>query len=105
MEQMVTESFGWEHFATLGGMVISLIAILVALSSRKGKDVPEQSLGCQFDHKNINTILISQGANLTALVEQNSKLVTALSSFAHTAELRHQTIVAKLERIDEHLKA
>ena len=96
---MTPESFGWSHFATIGTMALSVIAIVISLSSNRKTDkaVVQQSEGCRFDHIGIRQVLVSQGEiaarnaeALNKLVESHGHAVDAFTSLAHTLDLRQK---------------
>jgi hypothetical protein len=102
-----SETFGWQHFTTLGTLALSLCAVLLSLLRNKAasSEIPPQALACNYDHKNISVLLVQQGESLAALVRQNGELVSALSAFAHAAELRHQTVVHRLDAMESNQHA
>lgn len=96
---MPPESFGWTHFATIGTMLLSLIAIGMSMWSNRKTDnaVIQQSDGCRFDHIGIRGVLVSQGEiaarnaeALNKLVESHGHAVDAFTSLAHTLDLRQK---------------
>ncbi len=98
-------------FAAIAGAVVSILGtglkVLVEyLTRRFGSDmtVRQQSENCRFDHEKLSNILASQNANIAKMLEQNGKQIDALSEASHAAELRHQIVLAKLERIEDHIK-
>jgi len=97
-------------FAAIAGAVVSIFGtglkmLIDYLSRRFGNDmtVRQQSEQCHFDHDKISGILVSQNANIAKMLEQNGKQIAALSDASHAAELRHQIVLAKLERIEDHI--
>ena len=61
-----------------------------AESEKTGVLLVEQSAACRFDHQNLTAILQQQNAHI-------SKLLEHMGSFLHSAELRHQALIAKME--------
>jgi len=96
---MEPETFGWGHFATLGTMLLSLVAIGLSIWSNRKTDkaVIQQSEGCRLDHVGIRGVLVSQGEvaarnaeTLSRLVDSHASAVTAFTALAHTLDLRQK---------------
>jgi hypothetical protein len=88
------ETFGWNHFATLGTLGISLIAVGVSLwTSRKADTRMQQAEACRFDHEGIRGILVSQGAALSESVKQQARAVESFSQLATSMALNHKDVV------------
>jgi len=98
-------------FAAIAGAIFSILSVLARvgmeyLTSKFGNrmTVAEQSERCRFDHSQINALITQQNANIARMLEQNGEQIKALHDESHANQLRHQIILAKLERINEHLK-
>jgi uncharacterized membrane protein YcjF (UPF0283 family) len=61
----------------------------------------QQSDACKFEHSSISSLLLSQNATIVKTLEQNGKMIDAIKDASHVAELRHQIILAKLDRIGD----
>lgn len=70
----------------------------------KGATAAKQSSQCNFDHKEIHSLVLAQNANITKMLEQNGEEIKALTDLNHNAQLRHQIVLAKLERIEDHVR-
>ena len=80
------------------------------LQARFGRDASamtpaEQSAQCQFDHSKINSLMVQQNGNIGELLKQNGEQIKALQSSNHNAELRHQVILARLDKLDYRMEA
>ncbi len=97
--------------AIVGGIIGGCQA-LIALGDRlwkkpestEQKAANRQSLECQFQHKEISSVLIQHTEALKEMVHQQTSLVAALHSTVEDAKLRHQIILGKLEMIQESVK-
>ena len=64
----------------------------------------DQSAQCKFDHANINSLIATQNDNIKTMLGQNSLQIAAFSNAQHASELRHQTVLNKLDAIHDHVK-
>lgn len=97
-------------FAAIGGAVFSVLSVSVKalvdyLTARFGNSMTpaEQSAQCRFDHNEINNLITQQNANIATMLKQNGEQIKALAEGNHAAELRHQIVLAKLQRIEDHI--
>jgi hypothetical protein len=97
-------------FAAIAGAIFSVLSALARagieyLTAKFGNrmTVAEQSAQCRFDHGEINALITTQNANISTMLKQNGEQIKALSDGNHAAELRHQILLAKLQRIEDHI--
>lgn len=68
--------------------------------SKAEKLAQEQNDQCHFDHQGINSLIASQNANISRMLEQNSEQIKALTNMASKAELMHQIAISRFDKID-----
>jgi hypothetical protein len=97
-------------FAAIAGTIFSLLhlglrMLIEFLTAKFGNrmTVADQSAQCRFDHAEINALITRQNANIATMLQQNGEQIKALSEGNHAAELRHQIVLAKLQRIEDHI--
>lgn len=91
-------------FGILSQLVKAAMAYLTAKFSKNGNPIVRQALQCNFDHKELHALVVAQNANITKMLEQNGEQIRALTDINHNAQLRHQIVLAKLERIEDHVR-
>lgn len=91
----------------IGGAVVRVLTaiILSKLPSYRRAEMlaGEQAAQCKFDHESLHSILVAQNSTIAKMLEQNGKQIEALRDANHAAELRHQVVLARLDRISDHL--
>ena len=97
-------------FAAIGGAIFSVLSVSVkalvdylTVKFGSGMTVAEQSAQCRFDHNEINHLITQQNQNISTMLKQNGEQIKALAEGNHAAELRHQIVLAKLQRIEDHI--
>lgn len=89
--------------AAVFGLVMQALKLLTDFLTAKlvGKEGSQaQSAQCRFDHQNLNALVAQQNANIAKMLDQNGKMIDAVSNVSHAAELRHQIVLAKLESLE-----
>jgi hypothetical protein len=98
-------------FAVMSGLMRFFLEYLTSRFGKAEMTVAEQSAQCRFDHETIGEKLRVQGAEMTAqikaqneyiatLLRQNGEQLKYMSDASHNAELRHQIIISKLEKLE-----
>jgi deferrochelatase/peroxidase EfeB len=64
-----------------------------------------QSDQCRFDLANVASSIQVQNTTIEKLLKQNQFMLEAMKDAAHINELRHQIILAKLDRLDDRLNS
>jgi hypothetical protein len=72
--------------------------------SRADRAAADQNAQCRFDHSNISTLVATQNSNIATMLRHNGEMLEQLKQSNHDAQLRHQILLAKLERIDDHIR-
>jgi hypothetical protein len=63
------------------------------------------STKCKFENSQINTLVMTQNANIAELLKHNAAMINAMKEGMHAAELRHQIVLTKLEQILENIRS
>ena len=92
----------------IGGAAVRILTaiILTKLPSFKRAETlaGEQAAQCKFDHESLHGIMVAQNNTIEKMLEQNGKQIEVLREANHAAELRHQVVLSRLDRITDHLK-
>lgn len=91
-------------FGVISQLAKAGMSYLTAKFSKSGSPADRQAAQCNFDHKEIHSLVVAQNANITKMLEQNGEQIKALTDINHNAQLRHQIVLAKLERIEDHVR-
>lgn len=87
------------------GAVVRVLTAWILSKIPPSKNSNYQPSECRFDHQSLNQILVTQNANIAKMLEQNGKQIEALRDANHAAELRHQVVLSRLEKITDSLKS
>ena len=88
-------------FGIISTALKAFIGFLEAKWGQRDMTNAERSAQCTYDHKGIQNLITQQNANITKMLAQNGELIKAMTESNHDAQLRHQIIVSKIERLDE----
>lgn len=91
-------------FAIASQITRALITYLSEKFGTKSSVLTKQSVQCNFDHKELHAMVAAQNTNIAKMLEQNGEQIKALTDINHNAQLRHQIVLAKLERLEDHVR-
>jgi hypothetical protein len=88
----------------VGGAVVRILTaiILAKLPSFKRAEqcVTDQAVACKMEHSALTTILKQQGETLKGMLAQNNKLLENIEKAQHLAELRHERVMNRIEKLE-----